>query len=62
MEKIKLSDLKKAIEETRLKIKASINREKLDTLSTALRTCPPQFLRIAKMYEEVKRIKQEDEV
>jgi len=58
MEKVKLSDLKKSIEDTKESISNPIQKDRLGILLNAIRVCPPQFLRITKMYEEVKLIKQ----
>jgi hypothetical protein len=59
MERIKLSDLKKAIGETRKECENPIDRDALDRLKRSVLYCPPQFLRITKMYDVVMKIKKQ---
>lgn len=59
MERVKLSQLKKAIEETREGCPNPIDRDALDRLMRSILVCPPQFLRITKMYDSVMRIRRQ---
>jgi len=60
MEKVKLSELKKAIETTREGCTNPISRDALDRIMKSVLVTPPQFLRITKMYDSVMKIKREN--
>lgn len=59
MERVKIHQLKKAIEETRESCPNPIDKDALDRIMKSVLVCPPQFLRITKMYDSVMKIKRE---
>lgn len=59
MERVKIHQLKKAIEEARESCPNPISRDALDRIMKSVLVCPPQFLRITKMYDSVMKIKNE---
>lgn len=59
MERIKITELKKAIETARESCPDPISRDALDRIMKSVQVCPPQFLRITKMYDSVMKIKKE---
>lgn len=61
MERVKIHQLKRAIEETRENCPEPIQKDYLDRLKMSILTCPTEFLRITKMYEEVMKIRRRHE-
>jgi len=58
MEKIKIRELKQLISEARLTADP-VEKDMLWRLEMTLKTCPAHFLRLTKMYEEIKNNKAE---
>lgn len=53
MEKIRISSLKAKIAEAKTTQLNSVDQAKVVQIELALKVCPPQFLRISKMYNVI---------